>query len=152
MCRKGISISTSDDAGVLQYSLSKASRTPDAKLWNLEVDSVTLFWPLQIIVWCLGWQLVLLGPVTNSIKVSTCVDGVEVDEGLDGRVRGLVPDLTQYTDVNIAHQLLANDVEAVRCESSKQLLSRRQQTGCDLLTCAFRIRSSFAKGPIFIAL
>lgn len=85
MCRSGTLISTSDSTGALLcYSLSKASGMPDAELWNLEIDSVTIFRALQIVIRCIGWQLVLLGPVTDSVKVSTGVDGVEVDEGLNG--------------------------------------------------------------------
>ena len=90
-----------------------------AQLWDLKVDPVAFLRPFQIIIWCILRQLVLLSPVAHRVKVSAGMDGVEIDERLDGRSRGLVPDLTQDADVNIAHQLLANDVEAVCCRPSK---------------------------------
>jgi hypothetical protein len=74
MCRSGTLISTSDPA--ITHIL-----TP--KLGYLQKYSVTLFRPLEKVIWYLGWQLMLLCPVANSIEVATCVYGIEVDKRFD---------------------------------------------------------------------
>jgi hypothetical protein len=56
----------------------------------------------------------LLCPVPNRIKVPACMDGVEVDKGLQWFARGLIPQLTQNTVIDGTHELLAQDVKTMR--------------------------------------
>lgn len=56
-------------------------------------------------------QLVLLCPIPDLLKIATLMVCIEVYKR-----RGLVrvnPDLAENTDVDGAHQLLADDIEAV---------------------------------------
>lgn len=54
------------------------------------------------------------GPGTDGIEVTTFVVRVEVDIGFQWRIMRLIPNLAKDAGVDGAHELLANDVEAVR--------------------------------------
>lgn len=58
-------------------------------------------------------QLMCFSPISDLLEIATCVDGVEVDEGLRSFSWWLVPDLAKHTDIDSAHQLLAEYIEAV---------------------------------------
>jgi len=70
----------------------------------------------EVFRWLLG-NLTLFRPLPNGLEVSAGMLGVEIDE----RARVLAtpslhPDLSEHADIDSAHQLLAEDVEAVGCE------------------------------------
>lgn len=68
-----------------------------------------------------GRDLVLLRPLTDAVEVSARVLGVEVDVCFWSVRHGwLEPDLTHDADVDGAHELLPDDVEAVRYPDSQQ--------------------------------
>lgn len=73
-------------------------------------------WPrrLEIIFWGVLRQLSLFRPLPNVVVVAADVLGVEIDKGV-WRVfaRYCVPHLAEDADIDGAHQLLSNDVEAV---------------------------------------
>lgn len=53
------------------------------------------------------------GPGADGLVVAAFVLRVEVDEGFERRVGGLEPDLAKDARVDGAHELLADDVEAM---------------------------------------
>ena len=55
----------------------------------------------------------IFGPLTDSIKVSAFVSGVKIDVS-PGLFR-IPPDLAKHTDINVAHELLPDNIETVGC-------------------------------------
>jgi hypothetical protein len=109
---------------------------------------VALFWWLQEISWniLLIRQLMFLCPVSDCIEVPTLMDGIEVDERFWTLAWRLIPDLAKDADINSTHQLLAQDVEAVRWLYVNRVYYKQiiQQY---LLTWCFTIFASFENGP-----
>lgn len=69
----------------------------------------------EVIIWHIFWQLVLFCPSSDIVVVSADVLRVEIDEWLrHGLVLRLPPDLSKNSNVNRAHELLTDDVHAVR--------------------------------------
>lgn len=78
-------------------------------------NSSTGNWRREVIIWHVFWQLVLFCPSSDVVVVSADVLGVEIDEWLGhGLVLGLPPNLSKNSNVNRAHELLTDDVHAVR--------------------------------------
>lgn len=105
----GISILTIHPAD----SSPKASYIPfeQAHLGNLGINPITLFRRLQEIAWNLCRQLVLLSVATNGLEVFALVLRVKVDKCL--RAVRIQPDLAKHTGIDGAHQLLAEDIQAM---------------------------------------
>lgn len=78
---------------------------------NRRVYQITFFQGLQKVVRDSRRQLPLLSPLSDRVEVLALVLGVEIDEGL-GCVN-IPPHLAQESGIWLAHQLLADDVEAV---------------------------------------
>ncbi len=53
------------------------------------------------------------GPVSYRFEIAALVLCVEVDKGLGAFAWRLVPDLSEHADINGAHKLLADNIEAV---------------------------------------
>lgn len=79
---------------------------------NLGVDVIPHLRRLQEIRWNLLRQLILLCPLSKLLEIAAFVLSVEVDKWL-GMV-GVYPELTEDANIDGAHELLADDVEAVR--------------------------------------
>ena len=78
-------------------------------------NSSTGNWRREVIIWHVFWQLVLFCPSSDVVVVSADVLRVEIDEWLGhGLVLGLPPNLSENSNVNRAHELLTDDVHAVR--------------------------------------
>ena len=75
------------------------------------INPIPLFWRLQPIRRDLLWHLPLLRPLSDGIEVPALMPRVKVDVG--GWRGGVEPYLAQDADVDGAHELLAEDVEAV---------------------------------------
>lgn len=68
-------------------------------------------WRLKVVLWNVRWRLVILGPVSDHLKVAADVLCVEIRKGL--WVIFIPPDLAQESNVDCAHQLLPEDVHTV---------------------------------------
>lgn len=80
---------------------------------NLGVNAVSHLGRFKEIQRNVFRQLVLLCPLPDLLKIAALVLCVEVDKWL-GVVR-VYPELPEDADVDGAHQLLAQDIEAVCC-------------------------------------
>lgn len=64
--------------------------------------------------------LVLTSPFSNVIKVPTDVMSIEVDVSFRKLSRrGLEPHLAHHADIDSAHQLLSDNVKAMRCDAER---------------------------------
>lgn len=66
---------------------------------------------LKVVLGNVSWSLVILGPVSDHLKVAADVLCVEIRKGL--WVIFIPPDLSQESNVDCAHQLLPKDVHTV---------------------------------------
>lgn len=79
-------------------------------------DLVSRPWHLEEIIWNLHWQLPLLSPLPYGVEILADMFGVEVHECFRlFLVLWLPPHLSKHSDINLAHQLLANDIKTVCC-------------------------------------
>lgn len=53
-------------------------------------------------------------PIADLLEVPTRMDGIEINTRLQSRAWRLVPDLTKDTYIHCTHELLAQDIEAIR--------------------------------------
>lgn len=103
---------------------------------------------LQIVLRYFGRSLMFFCPLPHIVKVPALVDRVEV--WVRCGLFPVPPHLSEDRDVNGAHQLLANDVQAV-CFKVLTYLSKSQlcwgKLVADLQTWNFRISSEFTNAP-----
>lgn len=81
-------------------------------------DLVTWLRRLQEVLWHISGQLACLCPLPDVIVISTCMLGVEVNEGLRaGPIACLPPNLAKDSNVDRTHQLLSDDVHTMCCRN-----------------------------------
>jgi hypothetical protein len=97
------------------------------------VNPVALSWRIQKVIRYIVRNLMLLSPLFYYVEVTAHVFCVEVDECLRVIVgRRLVPDLAEHANVDRTHQLLAQDVETMRC----LLVSNRKVSELAVACCS----------------
>jgi len=76
------------------------------------IDGVANLRWLQIILWHILWDLSLLCPLSDRLKILTFVLRIEVNKRL--RIFSIPPDLPKESSIRCAHQLLSDDIQAMR--------------------------------------
>ena len=108
------------------------------------VHSIARLWRLEKVKGNLRWYLPPLSPLPDILEVATHMLSIEVDICLwtlgSGR---LEPDLAHNADVDCTHELLADNVQAVCCETSASVGDSknggRDRTRSDSQICFRRI-------------
>lgn len=90
----------------IQHTLS----SPQSR--NLFINHILRPRRYQKVWWHNLWQLPLLRPFPHGLIISTLMFGIEVNERI--RILTKRPHLSQHAHINHAHELLAQNVEAVR--------------------------------------
>lgn len=113
-------------------------------LWHPGINHVALFRRLQKIRRHCRRELSDFGPLTKGFVVPTFVLRVEIYKCR--REACIVPHLAQEPQVWFAHQLLAEDIQAV-CWT-RSIICRHKTRHSDLHTCNRTMRSSFLNAPV----
>lgn len=96
-----------------KYSYKSLPRQKIRTLYSrvLCIHCVTFRRRLQEVGRYMSWNLSLFSPVSHSIKILTLMIRIEIDMWLWSF--GVYPNLAHYTNINCAHQLLADDIKTM---------------------------------------
>lgn len=98
--------------------------TPQSR--NLLINHILRPQRHQEIRWHFLGQLPLLRPLPHGVIISTLMLGIEINKRT--RILAKCPYLSQHAHINRTHELLAQDVEAVRNVKADDVVSIREGT------------------------